>query len=201
MLGAELFDQLAFGVSPAEAGAMDPQQRLLLERGYEALHGAGRSRAALEGSLTGVFLAIAANDFAEVVRSSPAGRSVYAATGSSHSIASGRLSFVLGLQGPCVAYDTACSAALAAGHAALRSVQLGECVAGVLEAVSLMLLPGVGLSFATAGMTSARGRSHTSTARRWLRAASSGALVLAADGGTASRCWARRCDATGGARA
>ena len=95
-----------------------------------------------------------ANDFAEVLRTSPAGRSVYAATGSAHSIAAGRLSYALGLQGPCVAYDTACSAALAAGHAALRAVQLGECTAGLLEAVSLMLLPGVGQGFALAGTVS-----------------------------------------------
>eukprot|EP00964_Phaeocystis_antarctica_P095599 scaffold62037_cov51-Phaeocystis_antarctica.AAC.1 len=72
-------------------------------------------------SATGVFLGICSNDFAEVLRASPAGRSVYAATGSSHSIAAGRLSFVLGLQGPCVSFDTACSSALAAGHAAWRA--------------------------------------------------------------------------------
>ena len=89
--GAERFDARCFGVSAAEAGAMDPQQRLLLERGYEALHGAGLRRAALEGSVSGVFLAISANDFAEVAKTSPAGRSVYAATGSAHSNTAGRL--------------------------------------------------------------------------------------------------------------
>ena len=104
--GAERFDHRCFGVSAAEAGAMDPQQRLLLERGYAALHAAGLRRAELLGSETGVFVGIAANDFAEVLRASPAGRSVYAATGSSHSIAAGRLSYVLGLQGPCVSFDT-----------------------------------------------------------------------------------------------
>ena len=80
--------------------------------------GAGESRATLEGSVTGVFLAIAANDFAEVLKSSPARHSVYATTGSNHSIASGRLAFVLGLQGPCAAYDAACPPALVAGAAA-----------------------------------------------------------------------------------
>ena len=79
--GAERFDHRCFGVSAAEAGAMDPQQRLLLERGYAALHAAGLRRAELLGSATGVFVGIAGNDFAEVLKASPAGRSVYAATG------------------------------------------------------------------------------------------------------------------------
>ena len=77
--GAHIFDNGRFGVSPAEAAAMDPQQRLLLERGYEALHGGGREQQVLEGSVTGVFLGIAAMDYGEVLKASPAGRSVYAA--------------------------------------------------------------------------------------------------------------------------
>merc|ERR1712091_674729 len=96
---------------------------------------------------------------------SPAGGSVYAATGSTSSIASGRVSYSLGLQGPCVSYDTACSAALAAAHAGLRALQLAECAVGLVAGVTLMLAPGVGLSFAVAGMTSPRGRSHTFDAR------------------------------------
>ena len=124
LVGAERFDRTFFGVSPAEAAAMDPQQRLLLERGYEALHAAGHDRASLLGSNMGVFVGIAANDFAEVLKASPQGQSVYAATGAAHAIASGRLSYIFGLQGPCAAYDTACSSTLTACHAALRAVQL-----------------------------------------------------------------------------
>ena len=93
------------------------------------MHGAGLDKAALGGSLAGVFLGIAAHDWAERRGAVASGRSVYAATGAAMSIASGRLSFVLGLQGPCVSYDTACSAALAASHAALRALQLDECTA------------------------------------------------------------------------
>ena len=88
-----------------------------------------------------------------------------AATGSSHSVASGRISFVLGMQGPCVSYDTACSAALAANHAALRALQHRECVAALSVGVSMMLLPGVGITFATAGMLSAGGHCHTFDSR------------------------------------
>merc|ERR1711995_85714 len=161
MRGAELADNAAFGVSPAEAAAMDPCQRLLLERGYASLHDARLERTALGGSLTGVFLGFSGTEFAQVLAASPAGGSVYAATGSSASIAAGRLSYVLGLHGPCVSYDTACSAALAAGHAGLRALQLAECAVGLVVGVTLMLAPVIGTSFAVAGMTSARGRSHT----------------------------------------
>ena len=96
-----------------------------------------------------------------MLRASPAGGSVYAATGSSVSIAAGRLSYTLGLHGPCVSYDTACSAALVAGHAGLRALQLAECGVALVVGVTLVLAPAVGTGFAVAGMTSARGRSHT----------------------------------------
>eukprot|EP00966_Prymnesium_polylepis_P020667 475639-Prymnesium_polylepis.1 len=66
-------------------------------------------------------------DFAHLLTTSPAASSVYAATGSALSIASGRISYSLGLHGPCVSYDTACCAALVAGHAGLRALQLSEC--------------------------------------------------------------------------
>eukprot|EP00966_Prymnesium_polylepis_P115802 2676907-Prymnesium_polylepis.1 len=119
----------------------------------------------LNGSLGGVFLGIAANEFGQLLASSPAGASVYSATGSSHSVASGRLSYVLGLHGPCVSYDTACSAALVASHAAFRALQRDECVMGLAVGVNLMLSPVTGASFALAGMTSPNGRSHTFDAR------------------------------------
>jgi NADPH:quinone reductase-like Zn-dependent oxidoreductase/3-oxoacyl-(acyl-carrier-protein) synthase len=159
--GAELVDHAVFAVSPAETAAMDPCQRLVLEFGYAALHDAPLDRMALGGSLTGIFLGFTVPEFGQVLIASPAGGSVYAATGASPSIAAGRLSYTLGLHGPCASYDTACSAALAAGHAGLRALQLDECVVGLVVGVTLMLAPGVGTSFAVAGMTSARGRSHT----------------------------------------
>ena len=163
--GADLIDAGLFGLSPAETAAMDPQQRLVLERGYEALHAAGLDRAQLGGSLTGVFLGLTAMEYAQLLAASPAGGSVYAATGSAHSIASGRLSYVLGLHGASAAYDSACSAALVACHAAVRALQRGECAGGLAAGINLMLLPGVGVSFARAGMTSPQGRSFTFDAR------------------------------------
>ena len=103
LAGAQRFDSRAFGISPAEAGTMDPQQRLLLELGYEALHGAALRRAALMGGDAGVFVGIERPDWAAVQATRPSGASasVYAVTGDTISIAAGRLSFVLGLQGPC----------------------------------------------------------------------------------------------------
>ena len=142
--GAQLVDNGAFSVPPAEAAAMDPQQRLLLEHGYAALHDASLDRVALNGSLTGFFLGIASTDFAQVLPFTPAGSSVYAATGSTLSIASGRVSYVLGLHGPCASYDTACSAALTAGHAGLRAMQMNECNVALVAGVTLMLTPGYG---------------------------------------------------------
>ena len=178
--GAELADTAAFAISPAEAAAMDPCQRLLLERGYGALHDAALDRAALGGSLTGVFLGFAGTEFSQVLAASPAGASVYAATGATCSIASGRLSYALGLQGPCVTYDTACSAALVACHGGLRALQLDECPLGLVSGVNLMIAPGVSISFAISGMTSVRGRSHTFDARAdgFARGEACGALVL-----------------------
>lgn len=157
----ECFDNTAFGVSGVEAAVMDPQQRLLLEHGYAALHTAGSSRSVLLGQNIGVFVGIAAADWAEVLRASQSARSVYAATGASHSIASGRLSYFLGIHGPCASYDTACSSALVAGHAAITCVHQGVSDGALLAGVSVMLLPGVSITFARAGMLSIRGRSQS----------------------------------------
>ncbi|MDC0525426.1 KR domain-containing protein [bacterium] len=180
--GAELADNAKFAVSPAEAAAMDPCQRLVLECGYAALHYATLDRIALSGSQTGVFLGFAVTEFAQVLAALPAGGSVYAATSSTASIAAGRLSYTLGLHGPCVSYDTACSAALVASHAGLCALQLAECSVGLVVGVTLVLAPGAGTSFAVAGMTSARGRSHTFDAR------ADGYARGEACGGVAMRC-------------
>ena len=138
--GAQRFDARAFGVSPAEAGAMDPQQRLLLEVRYEALHGGGARRATLMGGDGGVFLGIERPDWALAQPPSARG-SVYAVTGDNVSAAAGRVSFVLGLQGPCSSVDTACASALAAVHGGAHAVRGGECGERALAlAVSLKLV-------------------------------------------------------------
>jgi acyl transferase domain-containing protein/acyl carrier protein len=134
-----------------------------------------------------VFLGIAANDYADIVRSTPSlARNVYSATGSSHSVASGRISYVLGLNGPCISVDTACSAALAANHLALRALQREECNHALSLGVSMMLLPGVTISFATAGMLSAGGHCHTFDVRAdgYVRGEACCAVTLRTCGGS-----------------
>ena len=137
---AERFAGAFFGVSPAESSATDPQQRLLLEYGYSTLHAAKERRETLRGADVGVFLGIMNADFnATFIENG----SVYAATGGTISIAAGRLSFVLGTQGPCASYDTACSAALVAAHAGSSAMRQSECMSSLVLAASLMLSPQV----------------------------------------------------------
>merc|ERR1712086_238265 len=159
---AELFDNGFFGVSPSEAATMDPQQRRLLECGYEALHGAAMRKAELLGSVTGVFLGIWNPEFGEVVARSPSlASSVYSATAATCSMAAGRLSFVLGLQGPCSSIDTACSSGLVASHGGLRALQTHECTAALALGVNMIFSQAAAVATAMAGMTSPRGRSHS----------------------------------------
>jgi acyl transferase domain-containing protein len=170
VVGAQAFDNAAFGISAAEAAAMDPQQRLLLELGYASLHATGQRRANLRevelGVDFGVFLGIMNTDFASLLASSPAAsESVYEATGGTISIAAGRISFCLGTQGPCVSYDTACSSALVALHAASAAFRSGECNAALALGVSLMLAPRSHELYARAGMLSSDGRCKSFDAR------------------------------------
>ena len=179
--GAEGFDAAAFGVSPAEAAATDPQQRLLLEVGYAALHGGGARRALLLGGGGGVFVGIERPDWALLAAGRPA--SVYSVTGDTISVACGRLSFVLGLQGPCLSVDAACASALTALHVAWRAVGSGECGSAAAAAVSLKLSPHPTLGTAAAGMLSADGRCKTWDARAngYVRSEGVGCAALHAD--------------------
>ncbi|EOD23041.1 polyketide synthase, partial [Emiliania huxleyi CCMP1516] len=140
---------------------MDPQQRRLLEVGYEALHGAAMRKASLQGSLCGVFLGVWTPEFNDVLARSPAALSVYSATAAMCSVAAGRVSFVLGLQGPCLSYDTACSSSLAAAHGGMRALQLRECTAALALGVNMIFSQYASLGMARAGMTSPHGRSHS----------------------------------------
>ena len=118
---AERFDNGFFSISPAEASVMDPQQRLLLEHGYTALNGSGHERSELLGRDVGVMVAIQAADFGSMTMAHPVDElPVYAVSGFTFSVAAGRLSFVLGMQGPCYNADTACSTALVVTHAPAR---------------------------------------------------------------------------------
>ena len=131
--GVDRFDAQFFGISPREAASMDPQQRLLLEVAWEALEHAGQPPDALAGTPHGrVRRASRNSDYcAAAARAGrPRGLDAYLATGNALSVAAGRLSYVLGLQGPSLAVDTACSSSLVAVHLACQSLRTGECRIG-----------------------------------------------------------------------
>ena len=176
--GVELFDSAVFAIAPVEAAAMDPQQRLLLEHGYAAFHTCGISRADMLGRGLGVFLGITNADFAMLLLTLSV--SVYAATGGAISVAAGRLSYVLGLHGPCESVDTACSSALTALHEAALCVGVSDCVEALTVAVGLVLVPHASISYARAGMLSTDGRCKTLDARAngYVRGEGVGGLVV-----------------------
>ncbi|MBO0864903.1 MAG: type I polyketide synthase, partial [Mycobacterium sp.] len=174
------FDADFFGISPREAEAMDPQQRLMLEVAWEALEHAGIVPDHLSGIRAAVMMGVYYTEYQTISAANPDSIDAYSATGNAHAVAVGRIAYLLGLRGPAVAVDSACSSSLVTIHLACQSLRLRESDLALAGGVSVILRPETQLAMSKWGMLSPRGRCHAfdSRADGFVRGEGAGVVVL-----------------------
>lgn len=175
------FDAGFFSISPREARSMDPQQRLLLETCWRAFEDAAIPPSRYYGAKAGVFIGICNNDYlVRLLKEGPEAMDLYLSSGNAYSVAAGRLSFTLGLQGPAVAVDTACSSSLVALHQACQSLRQGESSLAVAGGVNVMCSAETTMALSRSHMMAPDGRckSFDDSADGFVRAEGCGVLLL-----------------------
>ena len=179
--GLREFDAPFFNISPREAASLDPQQRLVLEVAWEAIEDAGIAADTLAASATGVFVGACGSDYWRLLGSRPLEAiDAYLGTGIGPSVIAGRLSFMLGLQGPSLSMDTACSSSLVAVHLACQALRAGEANLALAGGVQRLIHPDLGVAFSKARMLSPDGRCRAfdGAANGFVRAEGCGFVVL-----------------------
>ena len=174
------FDADFFGISPREAEAMDPQQRLMLEVAFEALEHAGIATDELSGVRAAVMMGVYYTEYQTISAANPDNIDAYSATGNAHAVAVGRIAYLLGLRGPAVAIDSACSSSLVTIHLACQSLRLRESDLALAGGVSLILRPETQIAMSKWGMLSPQGRCHSFDAHAdgFVRGEGAGVVVL-----------------------
>jgi acyl transferase domain-containing protein/NADPH:quinone reductase-like Zn-dependent oxidoreductase/acyl carrier protein/NAD(P)-dependent dehydrogenase (short-subunit alcohol dehydrogenase family) len=177
------FDPSFFGLTnKEEIFHLDPNQRLLLECTAKAIYDSNRRLEDVDGENIGVFVGLSNSDYQllPLTGFKTGGNSVYNAVGGANSMASGRISFLLGISGPSHVIDTACSSSLVAIHQACQAIKSGECSEAIVAASNLILTPWITQAYHRAGMLSPDGCCHTfdSSANGYVRSEGVGALIL-----------------------
>ena len=176
------FDASFFGISPKEATSMDPQQRILLEVCWEALENAGISPESMAGSATGVFIGIIGEEYGQqqTANGGIAHINTYFGSGSSRSVASGRIAYVLGLEGPAISIDTSCSSSMVAAHLACLSLRAKECNTALVGGVNAILSPETTIALTKHRLMAADGHCKTfdQSADGYVRGEGCGVAVL-----------------------